>query len=209
MIEQYYPPRQLDEAKFNGNGRHHDMACPSCERSDSVVKASAIARSSRGRFILEDGTSAAYETELGSLLSRPARPELLPLSVVVTAFIVGWLLLALDLAIVAGLRQQDQVSIPGSALDTAVTLGIVWFGLLLPGAAIARYMLRRHAVKKALPGWRRASQRWQTFRYCSRDDLVFVPGEGHGVEPNHIAVLYRVTQPVEVKASEELEEASA
>jgi hypothetical protein len=164
------------------------------------MKASSVARAQRGRFVLDDGGYAAYETELGSLLSRPERPELLPISAVVTAFIVGWLLLAVDLLIVGLLRAQDEVSIPGGALSMATYLGIFWFGLLIPGVAIARYYARREAVKRDLPGWRESVQRWQAFHYCSRDDIVFVPGEGPGVSPEHVGLLYRQAAPKPIVA---------
>lgn len=196
MIEQYHRPKYIhdDENQPADEG----LVCPVCRRIDATVKASAVARSNRGRLILEDGTAAAYESELSALLSRPARPELLPVSVIISAVVVGLLLLAVDLAIVAGLRMQDEISIPQAALDTATYLGVAWFGLLIPGAAIVRYFARRESVRHELPAWRDAAQRWQSFHYCSRDDLVYVPGEGHGVAPEHVALLYRqpAAQPV-------------
>jgi hypothetical protein len=109
--------------------------------------------------------------------------------------IVGWALLVLDFLIVAGLRAQTYVSVPGAALETASYLGIAWFGWLIPGIAIARYFLQRETVRKQTPRWREASQRWQTFHYCARDDVVYVPGEGHGVAPEHVALLYRPANP--------------
>ena len=193
MIEQYDRPRGMteEENEFPDDAR----ACPTCGRVDAVMKASSVARANRGRFVLEDGSAAAYESELGGLLSRPMRPELLPLSIIVTAFVVGWLLLILDLAVVSVLRAQNEVSIPESALETATYMGIAWFGVLIPGAAIVRYFARRENVKRRLPAWREAAQRWQSFHYCSRDDLVYVPGEGHGVAPEYLSVLYRKASP--------------
>jgi len=193
MIEQYHKPQRLHE---DDDAPEDGRACPVCKRIDVTSKASSIARANRGRFVLEDGTSAAYESELGSLLSRPQRPELLPAGIIVSAILVGWLLLVLDLAIVAGLRAQDQFGIPEAALDTATWMGLAWFGLLLPGSAVLRYFARRESVRQELPAWRDAAQRWQSFHYCARDDLVFVPGEGHGVAPEHVALLYREAEPV-------------
>lgn len=201
MIEQYHRPQGVTDEDHNEHEYPEDgRACPTCGRVDAVMKASSVARSNRGRFMLEDGSYAAYESELGSLLSRPARPEPLPISMIVTAFLVGWLLLALDLAIVGVLRAQDEVSIPESALETATYLGLAWFGVLIPGTAIVRYFVRREQVKRRLPAWRAATQRWQAFHYCSRDDLVFVPGEGHGVAPEYLSILYRQTPPSSVVA---------
>ena len=193
MIEQYFRPTQLGEPGSNGHSNHEGISCPSCGRSDATLKASSVARSGRGRLLLEDGSSAAYESELCSLLSSPARPEPLPASVVVMALVIGWVLLGLELAILSGVRHQDQVSIPSSALDTATFVGVFWFGLLIPGGALVRNLLRYREVEKRLPAWRQAAERWQAFHYCSRDDLVFVPGEGYGVAPEHIGVLYRET----------------
>lgn len=198
MIEQYQRPSHLteDDDDVPMDGR----ACPVCGRVDATMKCSAVARANRGRFVLEDGSYAAYESELGSMLGRPPRPELHPLGMIVTAFFVGWLLLALDLAVVAGLRAQNEVSIPESALSTATYLGLAWFGVLIPGAAVVRYFSRREFVRRRLPAWREASRRWQSFHYCSRDDVVFVPGEGHGVEPEYVSILYRETAPAPVVA---------
>src|SRR5688572_25163738 len=109
MIEQYHRPKYIHD---DNEPADEGLVCPVCRRIDATVKASAVARSNRGRLVLEDGTSAAYESELSALLSRPARPELLPVSVIVTAIMVGWLLLAIDLAVVAALRAQEWVSIP-------------------------------------------------------------------------------------------------
>ncbi len=190
MIQHYNRPLHLPEDDTTASGQDA-RGCPTCGRADATMKASSIARANRGRMVLEDGSSAAYESELGGLLSRPPRPEFLPLSVIVGALIVGWLLLALDLVIVGVLRAQDEVSIPGAALDTATYLGIAWFGLLIPAVGVARYFIRRDQVQKELPAWREASQRWQAFHYCARDDVVYVPGEGQGVAPEHIALLYR------------------
>jgi hypothetical protein len=187
MIEQHQRPQSVQEESKDVEG---SGMCPVCRRSDVTSKVSSVARANRGRLALEDGSWAAYESELGSLLSRPSMPELLPLSTVVVAFAVGWLLLALDLVVVAGLRAQTAVSIPEAGLSTATYLGIGWFGLLIPAVAIARYTVRKQSVDQALPAWRHASRRWQSFRYCARDDLVFIPGEGSGVAPEHIAILY-------------------
>jgi hypothetical protein len=203
MIEHYQRPKQFEDA--GGEVPEDGRACPACKRIDATSKVSSVARANRGRFVLEDGTAAAYESELGGLLSRPPRPELLPVSIIVGAIVVGWVLLALDLAIVAGLRAQDQVAIPAAALGTATWLGFAWFGLLIPGAALLRYLARREAVSQELPAWRDAAQRWQTFHYCARDDLVYVPGEGHGVAPEHVALLYRAAarmQPIALKQRE-------
>jgi hypothetical protein len=120
-------------------------------------------------------------------------PVALSGTVLVTAFAVGWILLALDLALVAALQAQDSLSVPRQALEAAVYTGLAWFALLMPGTALARYFIRREAVSRELPLWRSEVRRWQQFHYCSRDDLVFVPGEGHGVAPEHMSVLYRST----------------
>lgn len=202
MIEQYHRPQHFtDDGAYVEDGR----ACPVCGRVDSTTKASSVARANRGRFVLEDGSYAAYESELGAMLGRPPKPELLPVGTIVTAFFVGWMLLALNLLIVAGLRAQSQVAIPEAALETATYVGLFWFGLLIPGVAVVRYFSRRETVKRQLPLWREASRRWQTFSYCSRDDLVFVPGEGHGVAPEYISVLYRNAEPAQVVALKQKE----
>lgn len=197
MIEQVSRPDHMeDEPPFGDDGR----ACPVCHRVDSTTKASYVARVSRGRFLMDDGSYAAYESELSSMLSRPPKPELHPISSIVSAFIVGWLLLAIDLIIVAGLRAQDVVAIPEAALGTATYVGLLWFGLVIPGFAVGRYFMRREAVNRDMPAWREASRRWQTFSYCSRDDIVFVPGEGQGVAPEYISVLYRQPEASSVVA---------
>jgi hypothetical protein len=189
MIEQYYrPPSMGDGEGSTGLG---EVKCPQCHRGDATAKVSAIARANRGRFELEDGSTAVYESELGALLSQPPRPEGLPLSVVLVAFIVGWLLLALDLVVVALLRSQDEVTIPEAAFSTATWVGIAWFGCLIPGIAVLRYLYLHHRARRAMPAWREQARRWQTFYYCTRSDVVFIRGEDYGVAPEHIEVLYR------------------
>ncbi len=37
--------------------------------------------------------------------------------------------------------------------------------------------------------WRVAMNRWQKLYYCSRDDVVFIPGEGRAVPPNRMSEL--------------------
>jgi hypothetical protein len=200
MIEQHYKPGYVIEVDA-GREAQDPRACPACRRIDTTVKASSVARSHRGRLVLEDGTLAAYESELASLLSRPPRPALLSGGVIAGALITGWLLLALDLGIVALLQGQESLSIPESALETAAYLGLAWFGLVIPGAAIVRYYLRLEQANRELPSWREDVRRWSSFHYCSRDDLVYVPGEGHGVDPDHLAVLYhRRPRPLPVVA---------
>jgi hypothetical protein len=194
MIEQYYRPKYVygqDLENSENSNPDEERSCPACRRIDQVSKVSAIARSSRGRLVLEDGTSAAYESELGSILGRPARPMQLPTSALVSAFVVGWVLLGVTLAAVALLQGQESVSVPQSALEMATYLGLGWFGLVIPGAALLRYFVRREAANNELPVWRDDIERWQSFQYCSRDDLVYVPGEGHGVAPEHVGVLYQ------------------
>ena len=201
MIEQYPRPRAFEEESDD------TAACPTCGKNDVTSKVSSIARANRGRLVLEDGSWAAYESELGSLLARPQMPEVLPLGSIVVALVVGWLLLALDLVVVAVLREQTVVSIPEAALETATYLGIAWFGLLIPGVAIVRYLVRREYAGRAMPAWRDASRRWQTFRYCARDDIVFVPGATSGVSPEHITLLYRreASEPIVALAHREVQ----
>ena len=190
MIEQYYKPRYGIDDDIDSDGQD-PTACPACKRIDTTMKASSVARAHRGRFLLQDGTLAAYESELGTLLSRPPRPEALSAGMIASALAVGWFLLALDLAVVAGLQIQSYVSIPAVALETAAYLGLGWFGVLIPGAGVLRYYISVEQVNRALPHWRQDLRRWDTFHYCARDDLVYVPGEGTGVTPEHLGVLYR------------------
>jgi hypothetical protein len=200
MIQHYNRPHSMADDDATATTQPEPHACPACGRVDAIMKASSIARANRGRMVLDDGSCAAYESELGSMLGRPARPEVLPIGVIVSAVLTGWLLLALDLAVVAGIRAQSAVSIPNAALEVATYLGIAWFGLLIPGSGILRYFASRERVNQELPAWREAAQRWQSFHYCSRDDLVYVPGEGQGVAPEHIELLYRKIQQPQVVA---------
>ena len=48
--------------------------------------------------------------------------------------------------------------------------------LVTPMVAIAINFFRRASATAAIPRWEQAMSRWQTFYYCHRDDVVFIPG---------------------------------
>jgi hypothetical protein len=198
MIERPFQPGTVIED--SGTAGRDELACPACKRVDTTLKASAVARANRGSFVLDDGTLAAYQSELGAVLSRPPKPETLSGGIILAAFVAGWLLLGMDIGIIALLQNQKSLAVPSAALETAAYLGVFWFGLLIPGAAIVRYQLRRVRVNRELPEWHEDVRRWSSFHYCSRDDLVYVPGEGRGVDPDRIRLLYQRTSAAPVIA---------
>lgn len=151
-------------------------SCPVCGNGDTIAKASAIARSGRGRFTLDDGSSADFETELAKLLGEPAPPRPLGTPQALAAVLVSWIILGVDLLAVAALRLQDLVSLPEVSLEVATWLGVGWFGFLIPLVSLGRYAFSRHQATRALAPWRESVSRWHEAFYCSRDDIVFLAG---------------------------------
>ena len=150
--------------------------CPVCHESETVALASGVSRAGRGRLLLADGNIGEYETELAALLSEPPRPREQTFSEVVTAVAIGLAMVVLTLVAVAVLRWQEFTEIPAEALDIALIMGVAWFGLLMPVVMLGRFLENRHRMQEELPRWREAVARWRQACYCSRDDIVFVPG---------------------------------
>ena len=169
--------------------------CPACSRNDMLSRVSSIARSGRGRLLLEDGSAAEFESELAALLAEPEKPRPLPVFGVVQACVLSLIALGVDLAIVALLRGQDLIAVPDASLSIATWGGIVWFGLFVPLVALGRYLGSRDRASRGLEPWQEAVMRWRAAYYCARDDVVFMPGSS-AVTPEDATTLWsRSPQP--------------
>ena len=168
--------------------------CPVCERNDALTRVASIARSGRGRLLLEDGSSAEFESELSALLGEPEKPRPLPLWGIAWGCVFSFAALAVDLAIIALLRAQNLIAVPDAALDVAKWGGIGWFALLVPLVAVGRYLGSRDRAQKGLEPWRDAVHRWRMAYYCSRDDVVFLP-HGEPVAPEEATSLWTPVEP--------------
>jgi hypothetical protein len=195
VIEEQVPSALFGTASTPHFEDHASTPCPNCKRNDMIARVSSIARSGRGRLLLEDGSAAEFESELAAMLGEPERPRPLPLFGVVQACVFSLILLGIDLAIVALLRWQDIVSIPSASLSFASWGGIVWFGVLVPLVAAGRYLGSRDRAAKDLEPWQESMLRWRDAYYCSRDDVVFLPNsEGSPVAPENAEVLWTRTE---------------
>ncbi len=177
---------------FEDNPSAH---CPACGRNDMLSRVSSIARSGRGRLLLEDGSAAEFESELAALLAEPEKPRALPITGVVQACVLSLVVLGVDLGMVALLRWQDFLAVPDASLSLATWGGLAWFGLFVPLVALGRYLGSRDRATKGLEPWQESLMRWRDAYYCSRDDVVFMPGST-AVAPEDATTLWsRPVQP--------------
>ena len=196
MIEEQVPSALFatpSTPHFEDNPSTH---CPACGRNDMLSRVSSIARSGRGRLLLEDGSAAEFESELAAMLAEPEMPRALPLTGVVQACVLSLVALGVDLGIVALLRGQDLVAVPDASLRLATWGGIAWFGLFVPLVALGRYLGSRDRATRGQEPWQEAVVRWHDAYYCSRDDVVFLPG-GASMAPEDARALWTRPAPPE------------
>jgi hypothetical protein len=72
-------------------------------------------------------------------------------------------------------RVQDYVYVPERSTSIAESIGLAWFGLLIPGVLILQFVQARLDHRREMPKWVHARRRWTGLYYCSRDDVVFTP----------------------------------
>lgn len=183
------------------NGSHarasrSKTACPVCATSAHSEKVSNVVRCGRGKLIFGNGEIARYETELAELLDEPPRPRETSILRAAMEALPPLAVLAGVLLTIALLQSQDYVVIPQKAAEVARNIGLVWFGLLIPGVLILRYAQTRVDVEREMPSWILARRRWSSLYYCSRDDVVFSPILNAVATPQEIReMLYADTDP--------------
>ena len=160
--------------------------CPVCYSVDRVDKVSNVVRSGRGKLIWEDGEVAHYETELSELLDEPERPKAMSIFQALLGLVPPLLVLGAILGVLSLLRVQDYVSIPEDALGVSRNIALAWFGVLIPGVLVVRYLQSRSDLKREMPLWMLARRRWTGLYYCSRDDVVFAETSDVVAAPSEI-----------------------
>ena len=152
------------------------MACPLCGERDYVQKVTSI------YYTDQDGFGARVappkKPELRDIpKSRPpqlkdhsmeARAILIVISVVVFFILIQYLRSTTD-------NPNDRLVCAGMPTIGIFIIGIIWI-------AIYQYdVLRKYRMQKLnnrIIDWQMKMDRWEQLYYCSRDDVIFVPGEG-------------------------------
>jgi hypothetical protein len=181
MIEQ----RATLNGRVRSNGLSH--ACPGCHHVDRIEKVSGTVRRNSAVVFVEN---AYYGQPMLLTLARNlSPPEMLrafsfasALLATVAALVFG----VIVLLVLEALGAQGFIRIPEAVIEAAFWTAIIWFGVLAPLIAFGRAFLDNRRRKLSLPAWREACDRWSQLYYCSRDDMVFLPGEKIGVEPDEI-----------------------
>lgn len=171
--------------------------CPICRRNDRVEKVSAIAlretqllqgtqivMTPRGKQIVP--TQMVATSILSQQLQPPKRPRLEHASsrilLVYIIFVGGF-----NVLLIAALMSSRDTY---SYICSGILIPLVCMG----GFLVSRLDKRQREKRKAsnaekLTKWERAMNRWQKLYYCSRDDVVFLPGEERAVPPSRMSEL--------------------
>jgi hypothetical protein len=169
-----------------------DPPCPVCRRPDRVDRVSNVVKAGTGRLMSIDGQSYRFQTDLARMLCAPERPVASSILQTVVRLLVSIVALVVIMAIVTLLRTQGAVEIPPAPLDVAYYAAIAWFAIGMPAWALWRFWSEHQAVKAQEPSWQEARSRWARLYYCTRDDVVYMPGEKRAESPEQVdALLYR------------------
>jgi len=166
--------------------------CPLCGRNDKVEKVSAIASRDtqvlRGtQIVITPRGQRAIPTQMvaTSILSQQLQPPQRPnLQKVPSKFLLFYLIF------VGGF-----VTIVVAALMSSfsyVCSGILILLFCMGGFLVSRLDKRERTKRKVsnaekLAKWEHAMRQWQKLYYCSRDDVVFIPGEKQAVPPGRMS----------------------
>jgi hypothetical protein len=185
---------------------HSPMECPKCHRVDSISKASAIVQggthSINGQIPVSytshdsegwhSGTSyesyhATQQSTLASRLMPPKKPTkayscLVNLAIVPFFFspIVGMLGLSAAFEPSFDMGSISRIDFCLGVLLYLVFLIVVWRVCVL----IDKPFKARHAIN--LAAWEYSMSKWGEIYYCSRDDCIFIPGEGFVYTISHL-----------------------
>ena len=169
-----------------------DPPCPVCKRPDRVDRVSNVVKAGTGRLMSIDGQAYRFQTDLARMLCAPERPVASTIFQTASRVLVALIGLAAVLGIIALLRMQELVEIPASPLNVATVAGVLWFGIGMPAWALWRHWSEYRAVKAQEPEWHEARSRWVRLYYCTRDDVIYMPGENRAESPEEVdALLYR------------------
>jgi hypothetical protein len=170
-----------------------DLVCPACGQIDRVEKASSAVRRSSGLFM---DSERAFVSELAQNLSPPQPPEPYTMADAISAVLRWWLVAAVAALVLLAIKNQDEVSVPESTLESLLIAVVVLLAVFMPLVQIAKWYLSLRQLRVSWPAWERAMERWQQVYYCYRDDVIFIRGEGHGFPPDQMAQLVYRPQAV-------------
>lgn len=209
MQETLSPPPTMSSSHQNGSHapapERARSACPICRSTQAVDKVSNVVRGGRGRLIWDDGEVAHYESELSRLLDEPPVPRVQSIVRAFAEFIPPLVVLALVLAGIGLLGMQSFVTISEGTLGVSRLIAIAWFGFVIPGVLLVRYIQERLEVKKERPIWMAARRRWTGLYYCSHDDLVFSQDASFTVTPTEMQTLLYETTAATFRVLNELQ----
>jgi hypothetical protein len=187
------------------------MACPTCGQVDKVQLLSAFIESENRVFLQSYPTPLGYKTKRKTELSTSARRLLSPPKPnrpTNNRSIWGALIVLLGTAALAGACGIFMCGFIGFFLtlfrgEPLDPLGLLFYagvGLVILLSPIIIFLGRRiyRNTKPAYqsrverfdsydqPRWERALRKWKELYYCSRDDVLFVPGTGVGISPANL-----------------------
>ncbi len=184
------------------NPNPQNYNCPQCGQVDRVEKVSALLRAGTSAG-LYSGTASGSGLVAGmsyTALSQKLSPPIEPIyqspwggcSVTITAGLVIWNI-AFIVWVCLGLSQSPTVveALSHGNLDYwrtfIIIIGVGLIGWVIMAAIISTK--NRTASERGThfateyPRWERAIARWNELYYCSRNDVVFIPGKPNTCVP--------------------------
>jgi hypothetical protein len=128
---------------------------------------------------------SSFQTVLGSQLTKPRRPAEPSWAAAVSRIAVHWVMSAVIYAIPILVEELAGLT-PPDAVSTAITVAVVWLGIVMPALTLIRTFRAKSAFPDALEEWQSAQERWHRLYYCTRDDVCFVEGENECRPPEDV-----------------------
>ncbi len=196
------------------------LVCPLCQRNDLIRKVSAIYHEGIASGVVQERnvfgmTVGMHPTQTQSNLSARLSPPLPPgyqpprpntsrsatLTIILVALVFCPALIFLPLLVlglpaeIAYYQSSDRHQTVPPALLWLLFAGLV---AMLFAAVFLRWFLwrRSHPSQHTLQTsaryaqYREALQRWEAMYYCSRDDVVFLPGSAQTARPEERYTLW-------------------
>ena len=161
--------------------------CPICHSSDRIEKASSVVRQGTGLVVLPNVTGThPFLSGLAQALSPPSPPKAATYQDAVVNTIGSWLIGALVLLTISGLRSIGYLGIPDAPADLAMAVTLAWFGLAIPLISFLKTAREEKKAQEWLPRYEQARARWENVYYCSRDDVVFLLHDGTTERPERM-----------------------
>ncbi len=160
-----------------------DIACPVCKRTDRARKVTALHRSEVQKLRgMSEKISAAQPglSEIGQRLQPPEEPHFSHAPNFVERFssslmAVGFVFALICIWVAARLF-GDKAGLPVGLVFAGIVIGVIWYYWWKNNSARERE--QREIEREQVAHWNHAMERWNRLYYCSRDDIVYIPGEG-------------------------------